>query len=87
MITILFTFCSFYPIHSDSSIYLLSKIITPIKINTITIIVEIHKGDKTHIQDQLMCFVNFNPMNNIVSIPTNPIPSFDEFSLILISFF
>jgi hypothetical protein len=31
-------------------------------------------GDKTHIQDQVIYPVNFNPMNNIVSNPTKPNP-------------
>lgn len=34
----------------------------------------IQRGDRTHHHDQVMCPVNFKPMNNTVSRPANPIP-------------
>ena len=47
--------------------------------------VEIHIGLNTHIHDQVICPVSFNPINNIVNNPTNPIriPSLFVCSLLM----
>ena len=54
-----------------------------IKIAINTIKKSIHNGESTHIQDQLITFANFNPINNIVNKVVNPIPN-DLFSLIIL---
>jgi len=56
-------------IHDDATI-----IINTIIIIIIPIIADIHNGDNTHHQLQVMYPVSFNPINKIVSIPENPIP-------------
>ena len=49
--------------------------------NIINSIKLIHNGLKTHNQDHVIYSVNFNPTNNTVNKPENPIPD-DEVLLL-----
>lgn len=63
---------------------LTSKTINAItKIKSI-IAVHIHKGLNTHHHDQSIYLVSFNPINNMVNKPKNPIPLFDEPVLLIL---
>ena len=42
---------------------------------------DIHSGDNTHHQDQVIYPVSFRPTNRTVNKPAKPIPPLDEFDV------